>query len=230
MAKRKLSKRELKENRLLTYVLEITKYIKKHFTLIKITVIIILVVILLVISFSVYFQKMNKKGEIKFVKAINYYREGKDKKEVLTLFQEILDDYPHSASAAQSLFYKGECYYYLGEYDKAVQSFKKYLDKYPRKEFAPLSLVSLGNTYEQKGRYEEALTAYHKFVDKYKNNFLIGDVYLAMGRVYEQINQWGKAQESYQKILDFYPQSFSGEDARWRIDWIKAKKKNIVPK
>ena len=239
--KKKLTKRELRENKLLTYTLLVTDYIRKHLVLFKKATIFLLAVVLIIVGFSLYSQKMNERAEVQFIKAMEYYREPKveDKEqkektevekekyeEVLGGLQLILDRYPRSSSASEALFYLGNSYYQLGDYEKAIEAFGNYVDKYPRKEFAPMVLVSLGNSYEQKGQYKEALQAYEKLINKYRNSFLIARAHLDMGSCYEELGEREKAEEAYQKILDFYPQSIWVEDARWRIERVKNEEKD----
>ncbi len=62
-------------------------------------------------------------------------------------FETFAKDYPDHSLADNALYWLGECYYFLGQYKKAVQEFSRLIKTYPKAEKVPDALLKIGYAY-----------------------------------------------------------------------------------
>lgn len=63
------------------------------------------------------------------------------------LFNRFAEGHPDHSLADNALYWLGECYYSLGQYQTAVQEFKRLVKTYPRAEKVPDALLKTGYAY-----------------------------------------------------------------------------------
>jgi predicted negative regulator of RcsB-dependent stress response len=122
-------------------------------------------------------------------------------KESITLFQQLIDRYPHSMSARTANYNLGNIYYNQGDIDNAIASYKNYVSNAGSDDVGIkfMALTSLGYCYETKKDFNSALN-YFEQAQKNSNGFeAVG--YRNIARIHEQLNDKNKALESYQSAL-----------------------------
>lgn len=72
----------------------------------------------------------NPTAEDFYLRARQYYKDGKYQKSIET-FTQILRDFPENDLAQNSQYWIGECYYRLEQYETAMYSFDKVIQNYP---------------------------------------------------------------------------------------------------
>lgn len=86
-------------------------------------------------------------------------------REAITIYRQIHDDYPEWNYASHALMMVGICYDWMGEKQKALESFEYAVDQYPDlKGFSEATYFYLGEAYEQAEQPGKALDAYQKCV------------------------------------------------------------------
>jgi tetratricopeptide (TPR) repeat protein len=96
-------------------------------------------------------------------------------------FEEILEKYPNSSWADDSLFEIAHAYDSLGEYERSVAGYRRLAERYPESELAPLALYLVGRIYEKKlGAPEEARAIYRELLRRYPGTYPAG---MAEGRL-----------------------------------------------
>jgi beta-lactamase regulating signal transducer with metallopeptidase domain len=83
--------------------------------------------------------------------------------EAIGIYRKIHEDYPEWNYASHGLMMIGICYDWMGEKEKALESFEYAADQYPDlKGFSEATYFYLGEAYEQAKQQEKALDAYEK--------------------------------------------------------------------
>ncbi|WP_434390129.1 tetratricopeptide repeat protein [Melittangium boletus] len=82
--------------------------------------------------------------------------------ETMSLYQEILRDYPEWPQRDEVLFYLGYNQQELGKRDEAVKTYLELVAKYPQSQFVPDTYVQLGNHYFENNKLKEARGYYEK--------------------------------------------------------------------
>ncbi|MBN2056273.1 tetratricopeptide repeat protein [bacterium] len=132
--------------------------------------------------------------------------------EALESFEMVVNNYPRSSSYRFGLIMAGNASYELGEYDKAIEFLSRFLDKYTHSPLADQASSSLAYAYEQKGDLQKALeifTAMLRARDGVDNAgyYSKSELYLDIARVNEQLGKKDDALEYYQKHRDEFPES-----------------------
>jgi TolA-binding protein len=79
--------------------------------------------------------------------------------EALTAFSRIIVEFPDSEYTEESVFFVGECHFFLGRYSEAERSFRSVLDGEPTAEQWQTSLYRLALILSELGRNQQALDA-----------------------------------------------------------------------
>lgn len=145
--------------------------------------------------------------------------------EAISLYDEIINNYPQSQVVSLALFFKGNCLYEEGKYKEASTIYKKQLIQYKKSKSIPFVEVNLGSCYEEEENWEEALKIYEKFVENNPEHMLVPGVYLAIARSYEELNKKELAISTYQKIIALYSDSLWEKTAKFRLKELDSDKK-----
>jgi tol-pal system protein YbgF len=74
---------------------------------------------------------------------------------------------PKVAKADEATFLRGESYFKIKQYKKAIVEFSKFPEKYTRSNRAPEALFKIGLSFEALGMNEDAKGFYQELVEKY---------------------------------------------------------------
>ena len=189
--------------------LDIIKSRRKLFTLI---LLISGIVIISIIAFMFYYSSIKKKAYAFEREAYNYYYEIDLKtplsdeerwEKPLELFQKALK----IKSTPTALFYIGNCYFNLGDYDNAIKTYNKFVDKY-RNETVILPLVyqKLASAYIKKGENDEAVRTLNALAE-FKNGTFKDTALSLEARLYEATGRHEDAIKKYKEIVEDFPLS-----------------------
>jgi tetratricopeptide (TPR) repeat protein len=107
---------------------------------------------------------------------------------------------------ARSLYWSGEVYYRLKEYDEAIEHYNRFLlspGAFEQEEYK-IAHYNLGYAFFNKSEYSEALTWFRRFESfvKQSRSRLLGDVYNRIADCYFIATDYRKAIEYYQYAID----------------------------
>ena len=92
-------------------------------------------------------------------------------KEAIKKLERIVEDYPNKKYDVQFLLFIGSYHNYLGEYNKAVETFQKVISQYPDSKLASLAQCAIGIIYEENLKdQKEAIKAYQKVISFYPHS------------------------------------------------------------
>lgn len=224
MSKKRITKRELKEDRFIVFIRRVNLFLRQRRGLVISWGIIAGLVITLSLIIITTLGRWQRESGKMLGQAHEIFRKAasnEEFREVKERCEEILKR-QFAGSKEMALFYKGNCEYRLGEYDEAILSFKRYLDRYPRHFLIPFVREALASTYEQKRDFSLAISAYEDSVKKASDGFKARAL-LSIGRCQTELNKYKEAKETYQKIITSFPGSAWAEEARLSLAGLKEK-------
>ncbi|MEW5766811.1 MAG: tetratricopeptide repeat protein [bacterium] len=224
MAKKRLTRKEMKEDKLAGLAQRVLKYVTAHPRRIRGVVAGIVAFAAIVLALWAYVSSVQQKALDNLSEAEDIYKEAKGDEEyhkAKEAFQTVLEHYPWSKAARLALFYKGDCQYKLKEYQEAENTFKVFVDKYSRHPLTPFVLLNLAGIYEARNDYGVAIKVYETILSKYPQHGVAPLAQLAKGGCLEQLKKLALAEESYQRVLSLYPTSEWAEEAKERLEVIK---------
>jgi tol-pal system protein YbgF len=83
------------------------------------------------------------------------------------LFKDFLESTPETELRPKALYWLGESYIHLKEYDKAILSLQEVADKYPKSDVTPRALLSQAEAFSYARDPKSAETVLKKIVERY---------------------------------------------------------------
>lgn len=225
MARKKVTRHDLKENKMVEWAKEILRYYRVHEKQAKSIFYVIIGVIALFFIGQAYIKGVNKDAQDDFSQAMMLYEKGsqdeKSYQNAEKLFKKI-QGYSLAKISKLALLYEGNCAYQLKNYDGAISSFSKFAKDFPGHRLAPISLNSLANTYEAKGDYENAVKTYKDVLKKYPDSL---ETSFSLARIYKKSSRFKEAKEVYEKIAKEDPDSEEAKEAELLLALLEKEEK-----
>lgn len=211
-ARKKITKKEIKEDPLVTAYVRSQKFMQQHSKKINIA----LAAVILISVFLMYDARsrksINANAESQIVMAEQIFF-SKDYDRAIDALMPISQEYRSSNAAGRAIFYIASAHYEKGEYSEAKEYFQQYLDNYGQIEYFKISSqAGIAACFDNEKKYAEAAAAYEKAGQMASGHFSQPFHLKNAARCYALANQNEKAKELYQSILEKYPDiSFSDE-------------------
>ncbi len=216
--KKKISKRELKEDALVSTYVKATTFYEENKRMISIGVTVFAV---LVIALIVY-GKNRTDNNVNATTALgNVYQlfdngqyqlavDGVPERNIKGL-KAIVDDYGNSQAGEIARFYLGNAYYHLGKYDDAIEQFKACSLSDETLEISRIS--ALACAYEAKGMHKDAAEYFEKAATRNSKDVNAAENLNNAARNYAQAGEKATALELYRKLKKTYPSTPVARDA-----------------
>jgi tol-pal system protein YbgF len=86
------------------------------------------------------------------------------------LFETLVNKFPKSSLADNSLYWIGEIYYSHNDYQTALTYFKRVVDEYPSENKVPAAMLKMGLCYKGMGDLENARQVLKKLIQMYPSS------------------------------------------------------------
>jgi len=219
LAKRKkISKKEMKEDKLVTYYYKAVELFKEYQSKIFIGFGILVVIVAAVVLIRQNNDKNNLKATTLLSKVIplyeaNQYKEAIEGKKLENIagLKKIADEYGSTNSGEMAKLYLANSYFYLGEFDNALKYYKDFSGD--GDEFVAAGYAGIAACVETKKEFKDAADYYKKAASVSKNNSLNGEYLLKAGINYMAASQMNDAKEAFQKVKEDYKTSLAVSEA-----------------
>ncbi len=219
--KKKISKKEIKEDRLVTSYFEATTWYQNNKKVVNGVLTGIVVVAIVVFAYINNVSSNNQKATAELGKVLSYYDQGRydvaiagNLQENVRGLQAIVDDYGSTKAGEFACFYLANAYFSEGEYEKAL---KYYLDVDVSDELISLSALSgAAACYEAQGNYEKAASTFEKAAFKSAKDVNVPDNLFRAARNYLAAGDKEKAVELFKKLKKDHQTAAIARDVdRW---------------
>ena len=221
----KLTKHQMKEDKLVTTTFQFTQYIQIHSSKFLIAGAGVVVLILIVIFFISSNRVRNQKA-LELLGKARVELEAGEFQQATTDLQTIWRNYGGTKAGQEALYLLGNTFYYGRDYDQALRHFQNFVNKYPKTDLLLLSgaYSGIGDCHMQKREYSQAAEYYLKAADKNQDDFVVPNLLLLSAQAYSYANQPDRAKEIYEKIIQKYPDSKAVFQARLGLAELSAHK------
>ncbi|MFX0211505.1 MAG: tol-pal system YbgF family protein [Candidatus Hodarchaeota archaeon] len=218
--RKRISKREIKEDALVTAYFRVQKFIQRHTKQLNIGVTVVIIVIIA----GVFIFRSKKKAELvaagKLGIAEQFYYAAEYTKAIEDLTQ-IVNTYSGTKSAGTAAFLLANSYFQTGDYNNAQKYYEIYIDDYSDNElFSPSSLAGIAACLESNGQYGEAARLYEKAGKKYPDSFGAPMYLKDAGKCYVLAGDKNKGKEIYHYIIERYPQSSIRQEVSFLSEYL----------
>jgi outer membrane protein assembly factor BamD (BamD/ComL family) len=177
-----------------------------------VTIVGVLVVVIAVYAFRSTQANRTQSANELFGKALVSLEQG-EISSAIAGFQQLAERYNGTAYGKYSLYYMGDIYYRMNNYQGAIDQYKRFISLYSGKEFlAAAARKGLGASYQQMGDYAKAVQSYSELINNYPRDFSIPEVLLKRARCYVKMGKIDLAKKDCARILQEY------QDTSYRAD------------
>ena len=180
------------------------------------------VIVVLYVAFALYSSSLQSKAySIEREAYQQYYGETSVESESAEeKWKTALDLYTKSLDVKETpsaLFYAGNCYYNLKDYDNAIKQYTRFIDTFSSdKGILPLVYQKLASAYFQTNQNDKALAALAGLAEV--DSGIFRDTALVLeARHYESTEEKDKALEKYRKIIADFPASPWSTEANSKV-------------
>ena len=210
--KKKLSKKEIKEDKLITYYYSAESFFNKYKNKILPYAGVVLIAVVAVYFYLNQKSESNEKAGIELSRIMNVFNqgsyleaiEGKQGTNIIGL-KKLVEDYGSTENGETAKIYLANCYSYLGNYDEAIKYYEDYSGSIDY--FKAASLAGRAGYYASKKEYEKAADLYLEASKLSKVNSQNPDYLLNAGINYFLANNKDEAKILFEKIKEDYTTS-----------------------
>jgi tetratricopeptide (TPR) repeat protein len=201
--KRKLKKKEIKEDRLITLALQTSNYVQEHFTQVISGVVVLIAVIAVVLFTANARRNTAMASERELSLALTQYQMG-DKELAGTAFANLADRYSSHQAGVMAMYFLGECHLATYRYDEAITAYDRYLDKAGSEgAFRDAALIGKAMGYEGLLDFKEAARIMEQVVEGLDENdprYL--ETLFRAATFYRETEDYTRAKELYKRVRD----------------------------
>ncbi len=216
--KKKISKKELKEDTLVSTYVTVTTFYEDYKREISIGITVLVVAVA-----AVYFILKNQgenqvKATTELGQVFTFYDNGQYQLAIDGIpergvrgLSAIVQDYGSTRSGELARFYLANAYYALGKYDDALKNFE---DFGPPDDLLALSrLAGIAQCYEAKGMHREAADYFERAATKNTKDIEAADNLSNAARNYAEAGEKEKALDLFKKLKKNYPTTAPAREA-----------------
>ncbi|MCG3117989.1 MAG: Outer membrane protein assembly factor BamD [bacterium] len=212
--KKKLTRREMKEDKLVTTWFKATDWLTQHSREVLLAAGGVVVIIGLIILFNWMKSRDEQEAAEQFAQARAEYNK-QNYTGTIPLLEKLVSEHGGSKSAGLAMIYLANAYMQTKDYVNAEKYYQKYLDDGDDDPILNASAAfGVAATQEERGEFAKAAKLYEEGANDYPDSYRAPQLLLNAARCYKQASQTEAARRVLQKIIDKYPKSSLLEDAK----------------
>ena len=213
-----ITKREIKEDALVTAYFRVRKFIQKYSRHLNIG----LLAVLIIVVVAVFMFRSKRNAEFTATERLGVAEQSYDASNYLTLVDEltqIVNAYPGTRAAGEASFYIGNTYFMIEDYVNAQKYYQLYMDDYSDNDlFSVSAMAGVATCYEVQNRFIEAAQLYEKAGKRYSRLFHAPFYLKDAARCYGLAGESEKAKMTYRMIIDQYPESSIKQEVEFLLE------------
>lgn len=220
-ARKRITKRQIKEDKFVTSYFKAVDFIKQHANKFAIGIASFCAIIVLLMLFAQSKRSAELNASEQLARAQAELSRGQ-LQQAIDILLSMSDNYSGTKSASKGVYLLAYTYFQKGEYENASSYFEKYRDDYGDDPILTSAAYSgIGACYEQQGKFLEAAQSYEKGAKKLADHFNAAQQLMDAGRCYTLANRLAEARKCYETVIEKYPNVSFKSDAELYLAKIK---------
>jgi TolA-binding protein len=182
---------------------------EKHKTAILGAIVLLIVAALAASAWLVYFNAQRHAAQKLLAEATD-----------IAAFQAVVDKYPKSQAAADSLLRIAAAEREAGDLTKSTAAFQAFLDRFPDHTLAGGALLGIGQNQDATGDSDSAIASYQLVVTRYPQSYAAPFAAYSEAEILLRRFQRDEARRSYNMIVSQFPQSLAARMASSQLSRI----------
>lgn len=212
--KRKLTRREMKEDKLVTFWFQAIDFIQAHMREIAIGVIAVAVVIGVSAWHSHQQGQNEESASVVLAKARSAY-DSQQLDLAIKYFGEVVNSYENTTSAELAMIMLANAFMQKAEYQTAEEYYRKFLDNHGSDPvLSAAAAAGVAATYDERGEYLKAGELYEQAARKYAKSYRAPELLMRAARCFRLVDNSEATLRVINLLLEKYPKSDVIEDAK----------------
>jgi tetratricopeptide (TPR) repeat protein len=215
--KKKLSKKDIKEDKLVTYYYNVRKFYEDNQSRVLMVLGALAAIIVILVWYNSKIMQDNMSAAVELSRIFPIYESGSFQEAIdgrpgtnITGLRSIVDNYSGSEQGETARIYLANAYYFLGDYDNAKNEYDNYSGS--NKQLVASAYAGKAACFEAEGDFKSAAELYLKAADVYEYNPMNPDNLLNAGKNFIKCNENKNAEKVLERIKDDYQQSAAARE------------------
>lgn len=215
--KKKLTKKQMKEDKLVTFYEKSLEFFNDYKQQVTIALAAVAIIVVAVIVYSNKVEADNLVATTELSRVMPIFERGNYRQAIdgqpgtnnIGLYK-IVEEYGSSEQGEAAKIYLANSYYYLAKIDSALIYYSDYSGK--NKMFKATALAGEAACFQSKGEFEQAASRFEKAANVDKYNALNADYLLNAGLSFIKSGDNEQAKRIFKKLEEEYPNSAPGKE------------------
>jgi len=220
-AKKRLTKRQIKQDKFVTFYFKAQDYLAENSRTILYTA---GAIVLILVAIFIYNRKQQEKEQNAVMELTKAKREyfSNNYGTAIPVLQNLTQTYSGTESAEVGLYFLASAYYAQGDYSKAEQTFNQFLDASDDKILSAAAVSGVAACLEEQGKFAEAAERYREAATEY-DNFMRPEYMYDSARCYVLAGNKDVARQVLNRLIEDYSDSRVTDDAEILLAEINAR-------
>lgn len=212
--RKRLTKKELKEDKLVTIYMQAQRWLEEYSKYIIGGIAAILIIVLIGVFYSNSLKTAEMESSSTLSQATNAYERG-DYETAASILSNLVDQSGNTRSGKLARLYLANSLFQTGKYYEAEEQYRKFAGKFRGDEhILSAAAAGIAACMEQRQEYESAARQYEKVAKKYKGSIFAPRYLLRAARCYQLAEKTNLAKQTYSRLIEEYPESTEKEEAQ----------------
>ncbi len=211
---KRLSKRELKQDKLVTAWFKANDYISHHSRDLLLGAIAVAVVVAGVLWYNYYQKSQENVASVLLAHGKTSYENQQTQAAIDTLLK-LVNNYSGTPSAGVGTVYLANAFFQKKSYAEAEKYYRQYLDDYGDDPILRIAAAAgVAATYDERGDFAKAGELYEKAAKDHRDSFRAPELYMQAARCYHLSKKSTEAARVLALLLKEYPEAKQVEEAK----------------
>ena len=206
-AQRKISKKELKEDQLITFFYKSRAFLQKNGKVVSYVVVgAIAIAIIVVLMIKSRAQSNVIAGSELFQAQLQLNMN--DNQGAVNKLNALIETYPGTKNASEAKIILAKTYFKMANFDSSYYFANEFLKRHAGDPILSSAAYSLkAASLEEKGEFEKAAETYLEGANRFPKNFTAPTFLIDAGRCFYLAGEMERAISCYERLIDEYPES-----------------------
>lgn len=202
-AQKKLTKKRIKEDKLVTFYFKSQDFLKHNGRQILSGVGALMLVFLLAVIYKSKQGEKEHNAIVELTKAKLKYFEN-DYSAAVPILKNLIEEYGGTESGQEGRFYLANSFFNLGTFAQAEQYFNEFLKHDGDDILSASAMAGVAACLEEQKNYERAAKLYREAAEKYRNNFMTPQNLYNCARCYHLAGNPDEARRALTELIEKY--------------------------
>jgi TolA-binding protein len=212
--KKKLTRREIKEDKLVTTWFKATEYLEQH---VREALYILAGVVVVIVGIVLYNRskvEAEESASVEFARAKTEYT-NRNYAAAIDILKNVITNYSGTKSATVAIIYLANAYMQNKDYENAGKYYRQYLDDEGDDPILSVAAAAgVAATFDERGNYAEAAKLYEKAANDFEDSYRAPQLLMSAARCYKLTGQPEGVRRVGQNLLDKYPKSGLADEVK----------------